>query len=74
MSNQANTKDLGLALRYFLQGESFPCYREGPDVKGELHESEEIREIEFVDVSDANNPVVQLDNGQKFTIRIFAHG
>lgn len=61
------TRDIGLAIRDFLEGEHVFHYDD--DRETELAES-----VQLVDVSDPNNPEVLLDNGQQFIIRIFAKG
>ncbi len=57
----ASTRDVGLAIRDFLEGARFTIYREWD---GELEPST------TVDCSDQNNLYVVLDNGQRFTVAI----
>ena len=57
-----STRDVGLALREALEGKSVsPC-----------DEHRDLGNVIFVDVSDANNPIIHLENGQNFTVRIIA--
>lgn len=75
MSGKASTRDLGIAIRDFLEGMPFEIFAEGSDHPAKnVNGSIVTRAVEFIDVSDPNNPVVQLDNGQLFEIRIFAKG
>ena len=62
----AKARDLGLAIRDFLEDREFIHYRSN------MEESPYRSTVEFIDVSDANNPLVYLTNGQKFRIRIVA--
>ncbi len=66
---RALTRDLGIAFRDFMQDASIHVLKEED---GELKESGEMRDIVGIDVSDADNPVVVLDNGQRFIVRIIA--
>ncbi len=72
MTIKATTRDLGLAIRDFLDDREFYHFEEGADESSELHESEETFEIADVDVSDPNNLKIRLDNGQSFLVRIIA--
>jgi hypothetical protein len=72
MTIKATTRDLGFAIRDFIEGYDFHHYEEVVDESGELQESEETFEIANVDVSDPNNLNIRLDNGQTFVVRIFA--
>jgi hypothetical protein len=59
------TSDLGLMLRDFIEdGDIFPM--------GEKFQEEEGVTVAFIDVSDPNNPLVHLENGQRFRVRIIA--
>ncbi len=60
----ASTRDVGLAIRDFLEGARFTIYREWD---GELEPS---NFDATVDCSDPNNLYVVLDNGQRFTVAI----
>jgi hypothetical protein len=60
------TRDIGLAIRDFLEGSDIHAFT-GPDDT----QSEDVEEVDFVDVSDASNPVLFLTNGQEFQVRIF---
>lgn len=67
-----NTRDVGLAIRDHLEQNCITHFEER-DLDGdeELVEGER-DEVVAVDVSDAHNPIICLDNGQTFTVRIFA--
>lgn len=65
----AMTRDLGIAMRDFMEGHPFHVLKEED---GDLNESDHMRDVQFVDVGDPDNPVFHLDNGQTFTVRIFA--
>lgn len=67
---RATTRDLGLAIRDFLEGRDFLEYGYGGD--GDLVETGKTYQVQFIDVSDANNPRFHLDNGQTFVVRIIA--
>jgi hypothetical protein len=64
------TRDLGIAIRDALEGESLIVFEE--DAGDGIYESPYLRVAEIIDASDPNNLVVHLDNGQLFTIRIIA--
>lgn len=64
---QAQTRDLGLAIRDFLEGSWIHTFI---DHNGELIESNDLRTVETVDASDPDNLRLSLDNGQTFTVRI----
>lgn len=61
-----NTRDIGIAIRDFLEG-FFINHFEGNQLVEETSE-----EIMLIDISDPHNPVIHLQNGQKFICRIFA--
>ena len=68
-NTQATTRDVGLAIRDFLEGRDFQLYVDGKD--GDLlHGGDATADV--VDASDPNNLNVVLDNGQTFTVRIIA--
>lgn len=67
----ALTHDLGIAIRDFLEDQEFHLF---DNSAGEMEETEDTRHVEFVDVSDPNNLIVMIDNGQTFTVRIIAGG
>jgi len=65
------TTDIGFAIRDFLETRAVSKFIDRGD---HWHEESQAAEIESVDVSDPDNPLVYLDNGQVFRIRIFAAG
>jgi hypothetical protein len=68
---ETNTRDVGLAIRDFLEG--FPISR-FTEVDGELEEIVEADNIVQIDVSDPHNPVAHMESGAQFTIRIVRTG
>lgn len=62
------TRDIGLAIRDFLEQRTVTHYE---DRDGALEPCGD-DEVVAVDVSDPDNLTVCLDNGQSFTVRIFA--
>ena len=68
MSNTINTRDLGLAIRDFLENRSIAHFAENEH--GDLDEFPEVATVDYVDVSDPNNLRVSTDTGQWFTVRI----
>lgn len=60
---QLTTRDIGLALRDHFEDHDVCHFHD--DREGER------QKVDFIDVSDPNNPVVFIDNGQKFQVRIF---
>lgn len=72
MTVKATTRDIGLAIRDFLEGSDFFAYEDG-DATGELWAKTQ-RNVDVIDVSDPNNLHVVLDNGQVFRVSIFAEG
>jgi hypothetical protein len=67
---KATTRDIGLALRDALEHLThITVWRD--DECGD-DEAKDRVEIWNVDVSDPDNPILDLANGQSFTIRIFA--
>ncbi len=69
MSTKAQTRDLGIAIRDFLDDQDFHLLKETDDG---LEESGDMREVVDIDASDPNNLFVLLDNRQTFIIRIVA--
>ena len=62
------TKDIGILIRDRIEGDSACAHDwDGPSVEVITE-----HEIDFVDVSDASNPIIHVSNGQKFIIRIIA--
>lgn len=68
-----STKDIGILIRDRIEGD---LVVENDWAKGgsliELPSKYCEHNVDFVDVSDANNPVIHVDNGQKFKIVILA--
>lgn len=64
------TEDIGLLIRDAIEGKAFHTYLKNES--GELVESVYTECVESVDVSDANNSLVHLANGQRFLVRIIA--
>jgi hypothetical protein len=62
------TRDLGLAIRDHIEEHAVYHINAAGEERGDAGE------VSYVDVSDANNPIVFLDNGQRFQVRIFALG
>lgn len=60
MPRQVTTRDLGIMIRDFIEGRLIVEGKAGPVM------------IDMVDVSDADNAIVYLENGQTFTVRIIA--
>lgn len=64
------TSDIGIAIRDALEDDYISKITEiGADV---VKEQTNAGFITFVDVSDASNPVIHLENGQRFVVRIVA--
>ena len=63
-----STKDIGILIRDRLEDN---CVYE-LDWQADPVQQKVWHNIDFVDVSDANNPVIHLSNGQKFKIVILA--
>jgi hypothetical protein len=59
------TDDLGLAIRDFLENRDI-CHFDPEGL-----ETGDKQKVDFIDVSDASNPVVMIDSGIVFQIRIF---
>ena len=62
---QIQTRDLGLAIRDFLQDRAIHIHNETDD---DLIESGETLEIVDIDVSNPDNPEIVFENGQRFTV------
>jgi hypothetical protein len=69
---RATTRDIGFAIRDFLEAQTISNFADDPDHECELVENESAHHIAFVDVSDVHNPLIHLEDGQKFRVRIFA--
>ena len=67
-----STKDIGIAIRDFLEDQAVEII-DWEDQDGDGGTDRFVKVVS-VDVSDANNPLVTLDNGQRFRVRIFAEG
>lgn len=63
-----NTRDIGVALRDHLEEKSIFALRENE--AGNLCETPHAFEVTFVDVSDPRNPVIEIDNQQRFKLHI----
>lgn len=59
-----NTRDLGLAIRDFIEGNAFQHF----DDEGEG--TSRWARVDFVDCSDPNNLQVHLSTGEFFTVRV----
>jgi hypothetical protein len=63
------TQCLGLMIRDMIEGRSMQLLNDD----GEARPAGEVwLRIEFVDVSDADNPVVLFEDGSTLTVRIFS--
>jgi hypothetical protein len=69
VARRVTTRDIGLTLHELLTAHSETLYVTRYD--GEC-DAIGVEGITFVDVSDADNPVIELANGQKFVVRIVA--
>ncbi len=67
MTFKASARDMGLAVRDFIEGCDLFVYEDDPT--GELWQKAR-REVTHVDASDAHNLIVFLDNGQRFRVSI----
>lgn len=63
-----STKDIGILICTRLEGKSAYAH----DWDAARQRIIETEDVDHVDVSDANNPVIHLSNGQKFKIVILA--
>jgi hypothetical protein len=68
---QTDTRDIGLAIRDFMQGFAISQFHE---VEGELEEVDSADKVDFVDVSDPHNPVLHMESGIQFTVRVVRTG
>lgn len=66
----ATTKDVGIFIRDMCEGRAIDVQDWEGD--GPADGEQEQHHIDVIDVSDASNPIVFLDNGQRFQICIFA--
>lgn len=62
------TKDIGVLIRDRIEGDVATEY----DWTKHYPKEVDKHEIVFVDVSDANNPIIHTSNGQKFKVVILA--
>ncbi len=67
---EADTRDVGLAVRDFLEGRTLSIHQENED-EGTLVPVADAA-VDSIDASDPNNLIVALDNGQRFTLRVVA--
>lgn len=67
---QFSTRDIGLAIRDFLEQQYVHHFADTPE--GDIEQIDGEEEVVAVDVSDPSNLIVSLYNGQQFTVRIFA--
>lgn len=65
IAKTVQTRDVGLAIRDFLEGNEFAVFHDDDDTGARV-------EVDFVDVSDANNPIIHLSNGRLFRCVILA--
>jgi hypothetical protein len=66
----ADTRDIGLAVRDFLEGRPVSIHQENED--GGMLDPVADAAVDAIDASDPNNLIVALDNGQRFTLRVIA--
>ena len=67
---EADTRDIGLAVRDFLEGRTLSIHRDNED--GGMLDPVADAAVDAIDASDPNNLIVVLDNGQRFTLRVVA--
>jgi hypothetical protein len=67
MSRETNTRDVGLAIRDFIEGFYIAHFEDDEEVPNE-------DKIRFVDCCDPNNLVLHMDSGAQFTIRVVRTG
>ena len=67
---EADTRDIGLAVRDFLEGRMVSIHQDNEDL-GTLVPVADAA-VDAIDASDPNNLIVALDNGQRFTLRVVA--
>lgn len=72
MVEKITTRDLGLAIRDFLESQVISRF-EGDETLGHdvLKEIPNAAAIDFIDASDPNNLKVYVDTHQIFEVRIF---
>ncbi len=68
----ATTRDIGIALRDLMEEKEIVMSSETDD--GETAQTEFRTTVEFIDVSDPDNPVIHLSTGQTFRCAIVAVG
>ena len=67
---EADTRDIGLAVRDFLEGRTLSIHHDNED--GGTLDPVADAAVDAIDASDPNNLIVALDNGQRFTLRVVA--
>ena len=60
------TRDIGLAIRDFMEARELKQFDDDQEIGADI--------VEFIDVSDPHNPVIYMDSGQTFTVRVIAGG
>jgi len=68
----ATTRDIGIALRDLMEERDIVISSDADD--GETVQTEFRTTVEFIDVSDPDNPVIHLSTGQTFRCVIVAVG
>lgn len=68
----ATTRDIGIALRDLMEQRDIVVSSDTDD--GETAQTEFRATVEFIDVSDPDNPVIHLSTGQTFHCIIVAVG
>jgi hypothetical protein len=66
------TRDIGIALRDLMEERDIVISSDADD--GETVQTELRTTVEFIDVSDPDNPVIHLSTGQTFRCAIVAIG
>jgi hypothetical protein len=66
------TRDIGIALRDLMEERDIVISSDADD--GESVQTELRTTVEFIDVSDPDNPVIHLSTGQAFRCAIVAIG
>ena len=67
---KAKTSDIGLAIKDACVGEWINVIEKVNGGPGTRHINE--RKIVSIDADDPHNPIVMLDNGQRFVVRIIS--
>jgi hypothetical protein len=62
------TDDIGIAIRDFLEHHNI-CH-----IDPETLTESNVQYVNFVDVSDPSNPLVHMEDGAQFRVRIFREG